>query len=300
MKKIVVITSGGDAPGMNAALYGIVKQATEHHIAVYGAKRGYIGIIEEDFVHLTIDNTFPYLNQGGTQLETVRFPEFQEKKVQKKAIAIMKNHGFDALIVIGGDGSYKGAAKLSQLSFPVIAIPATIDNDIWGTDYSLGFSTAVSNAVNVIDKLRTTAASHGHIFVVEVMGREAGHIAQKVGKAVGADMTIIPEVDFTIEQVIESLNLSQKQKKKYSMIITAEGAISCQDLSKAIEKNSQFKIHPLVLGHIQRGGDAAYEDRILGTEFGERAVTYLLLKKDGLALGTKCGKIKGQTLLDYL
>lgn len=300
MKKIVVITSGGDAPGMNAALYGVVKKATEHHVAVYGAKCGYIGIIEEDFVHLTIENTFPYLNQGGTRLETVRFPEFQEKKVQKKAIEIMKNHGFDALIVIGGDGSYKGAAKLSQLSFPVIAIPATIDNDILGTDYSLGFSTAVSNAVNVIDKLRTTAASHGHIFVVEVMGRKAGHIAQKVGKAVGADMTIVPEVDFTIGQVIESLNLSQKQKKKYSMIITAEGAISCQDLSKAIEKNSQFKIHPLVLGHIQRGGDAAYEDRILGTEFGESAVEFLLLKKDGLALSTKCRKIKGQTLLDYL
>lgn len=300
MKKIVVITSGGDAPGMNAALYGVVKKATEHHVAVYGAKCGYIGIIEEDFVHLTIENTFPYLNQGGTRLETVRFPEFQEKKVQKKAIEIMKNHGFDALIVIGGDGSYKGAAKLSQLSFPVITIPATIDNDIWGTDYSLGFSTAVSNAVNVIDKLRTTAASHGHIFVVEVMGRKAGHIAQKVGKAVGADMTIVPEVDFTIEQVIESLNISQKQKKKYSMIIAAEGAISCQDLSKAIEKNSQFKIHPLVLGHIQRGGDAAYEDRILGTEFGESAVEFLLLKKDGLALSTKCGEIKGQTLLDYL
>ncbi|SJZ59933.1 6-phosphofructokinase 1 [Pilibacter termitis] len=300
MKKVVVITSGGDAPGMNAALYGIVKKATEENIEVYGAKCGYIGIIEENFVPLTIENTFPYLRQGGTILETIRFPAFQEKEVQRTAVEIMEKHDFDALIVIGGDGSYKGAAKLSQFYFPVIAIPATIDNDIFGTENSLGFSTAVSNATAVIDKLSTTAASHGHIFVVEVMGRHSGNIAKKVGKAVGADMTIIPEKEFTTEEVIESLDLSKKQDKKYSMIVTAEGAISCLELTKNIERNSKYKVHPLILGHIQRGGDPACEDRILGIEFGEVAIKLLKKKKYGIALRVYGGKIDALPLSEYL
>ncbi|WP_332407986.1 6-phosphofructokinase [Lactococcus laudensis] len=257
-------------------------------------------MVDDNFECLTTEQIFPYLHRGGTILQTDNLSESQNQSLPQQVITALTTNDFDALIVIGNQESYQVAAKITQLSFPVVTIPATIVNDISGTKRSLGFATAVNNAVNAIDKLHTTAESHGHIFVVEVMGKKVGHIAKYVGKAIGADMILIPETKVTVEQVIEKLNRNKRKEKSYSMIVTAEGAITCDDLAKEIEARSEHKIHPLALGYIQRGGDAVYEDRILGVAFGEAAINILGSKKHGIALGMNFGEIEHLPLLAYL
>lgn len=250
MKKIMVVTSGQDAPGMNAAIYGLVRSASAQGLEIYGAIGGFQGILAADFEVLTEIATFPYLQRGGTLLQTSFLSEKQDIILAARLKASLNQHDFDALFVIGDGASFEVSAQLAQLSYPVVSIPATIANDISGTERSLGFATAVNNAVQAIDKLQTTADSHGHIFIVEVMGQQTGHIARSVGQAVGADMVLVPEGAISVEGVIDILDRNRQVHKSYSMIITAEGAISCESLAQAVEARSDHQIHPLALGYI--------------------------------------------------
>ncbi|MEM5011351.1 ATP-dependent 6-phosphofructokinase [Niallia taxi] len=288
MKKLAVITSGGDAPGMNAALFGVVKAAARHDIEVFGCVNGYIGIIKEEFMLLTEAELFKVIDVGGTILGTQRFPEFAEKEIQTKAIDILKKHEIDGLAVIGGDGSYHGARALSQLGFPVAAIPGTIDNDIALTDITLGFHTAVENAVDAIDKVKTSAASHKHIFGIEVMGRQASDIAIWAGLATAADGIIGTNNDWNLEKVLEGIKMSAGKSQIY---ILAEGAISADQFKAEIESHSEYKVHPLVLGHIQRGGKPSVTDRIMGIKFGEQSVKTLLEGRTGVCLAVQNNQI---------
>ncbi|MCE4049626.1 MULTISPECIES: ATP-dependent 6-phosphofructokinase [Bacillaceae] len=288
MKKLAVITSGGDSPGMNAALFGVVKEAARHEIQVFGCVNGYIGIIKEEFMLLTESELFKVIDIGGTILGTQRFPEFADKDIQTKAVDILRKHEIDGLVVIGGDGSYQGAKALSQLGFPVAAIPGTIDNDIALTDITLGFHTAVENAVDAIDKIKTSAASHKHIFGIEVMGREASDIAIWAGLATAADGIIGTSEDWNLEKVLEGMRSSAGKSQIY---ILAEGAISAEKFKAEIESHSEFKIHPLVLGHIQRGGKPSVTDRIMGIKFGEKSVETLLAGKSGICLAVHANAI---------
>ena len=297
MKKLAVITSGGDSPGMNAALFGVVKEVAQHEIQVYGCVNGYIGIIKEELMLLTETELSKVIDVGGTILGTQRFPEFAEKDIQIKAVDILKKHDIEGLVVIGGDGSYQGAKALSQLGFRVAAIPGTIDNDISLTDITLGFHTAVENAVDAIDKIKTSAASHKHIFGIEVMGREASDIAIWAGLATAADGIIGTSEDWNLEKVLEGIKRSSGKSQIY---ILAEGAISAEKFKTEIESHSEFKIHPLVLGHIQRGGKPSVTDRIMGIQFGKQSVKTLLEGRSGICLAVHANTIVELGLAEVL
>ncbi|PKG22981.1 ATP-dependent 6-phosphofructokinase [Niallia nealsonii] len=291
MQKIAVLTSGGDSPGMNAALYGIIKEAEQKNITVVGCLDGFIGIIKENFIELKEKELSKYINIGGTLLGSKRFPDFSKLDIQTKAHSILTQHGIEGLIVIGGDGSYHGALALANLHFPVIAIPGTIDNDIPLTDLTLGFHTAIENAVDAIDKISTSAYSHGHIFGVEVMGREAGDIAIWSGFATNADAIIAKKSDWDLFNVIQNIENSFEAGKRTQMYILAEGAISAEEFKRQVEKHSSFKVRTLMLGHIQRGGTPSVTDRILGIKFGQQSVRSLINGAQG-----KCLSVNNNTI----
>lgn len=291
VKKIGVLTSGGDAPGMNAAINGIVDEARNHEIEVRGYLEGYNGLIDNDYIELTPENVKLHIGRGGTFLGTARSERFLKESYQKEVVERLDGENVDGLIVIGGDGSFLGAGKLSEFGLLTIGIPATIDNDIVGTELSLGFNTAVQNVVETVDDIMLSAASHQHLYAIEVMGRRTGNIAEKAGRALDADGIIATYEDFDVQEVERTIKASQDMGKRYQLFIIAEGAMPADDFRKIVERETDYEIHSLVLGHIQRGGNPIAEDRILGMDFGETAVKELLDGVTGKFLAVKDNEI---------
>ncbi len=301
MKKIAVLTSGGDAPGLNACIRAVVRTAYFHGLKVIGIRRGYKGLIDKEFCDLDPRSVGGIINRGGTILHSSREPRFKDFSYRKKAYENLKAEGIDALFVLGGNGSFT-AANLLAKEFPIniVGIPKTIDNDLYGTDYTIGFDTAVNNAVEAVDKIRDTSMSHERIFVVEVMGRDSGFIALDVGIATGADITLIPEYPFPLHIVIDKLIESRKRGKTSSIIIVAEGVASAKDLAAILEE----KVKPYalggirysVLGYIQRGGSPTAFDRIIASRFGAFAVERYLSGDKNFMVAYENGEIKVKPL----
>lgn len=286
MRRIAVLTSGGDAPGMNAAIRAVVEQGIHHGIEIYGVYYGFKGLVEGNFRLLGVNDVFQYIKEGGTFLYSARYPEFKNLDNQKLAIQQLEKHDIDGLIVIGGDGSFQGALALTKLGFPSIGIPGTVDNDIPGTEYTIGFDSAVSVALDAIDKVSDTAASHNRTFVVEVMGRHAGDIAIWAGVASGADAIIIPEADWTMEDIVERTRQGRRAGKDYSMIILAEGVMGYEEfVEKYVALAPEQEVRGMALSHIQRGGAPTARDRVFATYMGAKAVDYLINGQAGIYLG---------------
>ncbi len=285
MKRIAVLTSGGDAPGMNAAIRAVVKKGHYEGLDVYGVRYGFAGLVAGDFVRLTEKDVEDKISSGGTFLFTARFPEFIEEVTQREALKQLKTFGIDGLVVIGGDGSFRGASALSKYGFPTVGVPGTIDNDIPGTDFTVGFDTAINTVLESVDKVRDTATSHMRTFIIEVMGRNAGDIALWVGVAGAADQVIIPEKHYQVEDIATLIQQGKDQGKKHSLIILAEGVMRGHELAAQLNEIDDYHARVTVLGHVQRGGIPSARDRVLGSSFGAKAVGVLLDKKTGVFLG---------------
>ena len=290
VKRIGVLTSGGDAPGMNACVRAVVRTALYHGIECYGIRRGYNGLISGDIIKLSEKNVSHTINRGGTILYTARSKEFLTEEGQKKAVSACKFLGLDSIVAIGGDGTFRGARALSKWGINVVCIPATIDNDISCTNYSIGFDTAANTAIECIDKLRDTMQSHERCSVVEVMGRNAGYLAMYVGLAVGATAILVPEEPIDFEKdVIEKIRSAHFNGFTHYMIVVAEGAGSAADIAKRIKDSIDLDPRVTVLGHIQRGGTPTGRDRVNATKMGYLAVEMLLQGKTNRIICTHHG-----------
>jgi 6-phosphofructokinase 1 len=292
VKKIGVLTSGGDGPGMNAAIRSVVRCAITNGIEMAGIMRGYQGLIDDEIIPLGHRSVSNIINRGGTILKTARSKEFNTLDGEKRAVQTLQKHNIDALIVIGGDGSYRGAQALfEKYQVPVIGLPGTIDNDLYGTDQTIGCHTAVNTALEAIDKIRDTAHSMERIFVIEVMGNHSGYIALEVALGAGAEDVIVPERKFDYDLMCQSIVQGNKKGKVSWMIVTAEGAAKAPDVAKTIEKMTGLETRFVVLGHIQRGGVPVEGDRILATRVGSVAVDLLKQGDYGKAVGVLSGMI---------
>ena len=290
IKRIGVLTSGGDAPGMNACVRAVVRTALYHGIECYGIRRGYNGLITGDIIKLDEKNVSHTINRGGTILYTARSKEFLNDEGQKKAVSTCKFLGLDSIVAIGGDGTFRGARALSKWGINVVCIPATIDNDISCTNYSIGFDTAANTAIECIDKLRDTMQSHERCSVVEVMGRNAGYLAMYVGLAVGATAILVPEEPIDFEKdVIEKIRGARFNGFTHYMIVVAEGAGSAADIANKIKESIDLDPRVTVLGHIQRGGTPTGRDRVNATKMGYLAVEMLLQGKTNRIICTHHG-----------
>ena len=287
MKRIAVLTSGGDAPGMNAAIRAVVRKAISEGMEVYGINRGYAGMVDGDIFPLDARSVSNTLSHGGTFLRSARYPEFAQLEGQLAGIEQLKKHGIEGVVVIGGDGSYHGAMRLTEHGFPAVGLPGTIDNDIVGTDYTIGFDTAVQTATEALDKIRDTSASHHRTFVVEVMGRNAGDIAMWSGIAAGADQIIIPEEEFDINTVVANVRDGYENKgKSHHLIVLAEGVMSGEEFAaKMKEAGDTSDLRVTNLGHILRGGTPTARDRVLASWMGAHAVELLKEGRGGVAVG---------------
>ena len=290
------MTSGGDSPGMNAAIRSVVRTCAYYKKDCVGIYRGFQGMIEGDFIELKARSVNNIINKGGTILKTARSKEFMTIEGRKKAFQHLKNHNIDALIVIGGDGSFTGATTFSnEFNFPVIGIPGTIDNDIFGTSHTIGYDTALNTAVDAIDKIRDTASSHNRLFFVEVMGRDAGFIALNAGVGAGAEEILIPEENLGLDRMLESLKRSKYSGKSSSIVVVAEGDKSGKnvyELAKYVEENlPEYEVRVSVLGHLQRGGSPSCFDRVLASRLGVKAVELLLMNETNLMVGLKDDKV---------
>ena len=292
MKKIGVITSGGDAPGMNAAVRAVVRASLGRGVTPIGFLHGYRGIISEDFTEMTSQAVGGIINQGGTILRTARSQEFRTKEGRTQAVEILKDQGVEGLVVIGGDGSLTGARALhEEFGFPVMGVPGSIDNDISGTDFSIGFDTAVNTAMEAIDKIRDTAYSHERVFVIEVMGRSNGFIAVEVALACGAEAVLIPEVPFSLLEICDNLRHARKRGKRSSIIVVAEGAARASDIKEFVQKNTGYEARYVILGHMQRGGAPTAFDRVLALRIGAMAANRLISGFTGEMIGVDGGKL---------
>ncbi|MED4019085.1 MULTISPECIES: 6-phosphofructokinase [Sutcliffiella] len=291
MKTIGVLTSGGDSPGMNAAVRAVVRKAIYHNLNVFGIYQGYAGLMAGNMKQLELGSVGDIIHRGGTMLYTARSEDFKTLEGQQKGIEQLKKHGIEGLVVIGGDGSYKGAQKLTEHGFPCIGLPGTIDNDIAGTDYTIGFNTALHTVLDSIDKIRDTATSHERTFIIEVMGRHAGDIALWAGLAGGAETIIIPEFDTTIDDVANRIRQGQERGKKHTIIIVAEGVCSGMEFAKQLKEKTNLDTRVSVLGHIQRGGSPTAFDRVLASRLAGRAVELLIEGKAGRAVGMEKSEI---------
>jgi len=290
IKKIGVLTSGGDAPGMNAAIRSVVRTCAYHKIECVGVYRGYEGLMEGDFKEMNARSVKDIINKGGTILKSARSKEFRTKEGRKLAYTHLKNKGIDALVLIGGDGTFTGGMIFNEeFNFPVIGIPGTIDNDIYGTSSTLGFDTALNTVVEAVDKIRDTASSHNRLFFIEVMGRDAGHIALNVGVGSGAEEILIPEEDLGLDRLVESLRRSRKSGKTSSIVIVAEGdkiGKSVFELKDYVDEHMEnYDVRVSVLGHMQRGGAPSCFDRVLASRMGVKAVESLMAGKTNYMVG---------------
>ncbi|HSO57113.1 MAG TPA: 6-phosphofructokinase [Paenisporosarcina sp.] len=294
MKKIGVLTSGGDAPGMNAALRAVVRKAIYHDLEVMGVYNGYQGLLDGKIEQLDLGSVGDIIQRGGTKLHSARCLEFKTEEGQLKAISQMRKHGIEGLVVIGGDGSYRGAMALTAKGFPCIGVPGTIDNDIPGTDYTIGFDTALNTVIDAIDKIRDTATSHERTFIIEVMGRDAGDLALWAGLAGGAETIVIPEEPYDLPDILARLRSGHERGKKHSIIIVSEGVMNANEFSKLLKEHANIDTKVSVLGHIQRGGSPTGRDRVLASLFGARAVEMLMEGHGGLAIG-----MRNHQVVDY-
>jgi 6-phosphofructokinase 1 len=289
VKKIGVLTSGGDSPGMNAAIRAVVRTGIYHGLEVYGIMRGYSGMVEDDIIRMEGRSVANIIQRGGTILKTSRSDEFMEHEGRKKAYENLSKRGIDGLVIIGGDGSFRGAQIFSsEFDIPCIGLPGTIDKDIAGTDFTIGFDTAVNTAVEAIDKVRDTADSHNRLFIIEVMGRDAGYIALHSGIATGAENILIPERKTNVNDIIKSLEEKEKRKKLVNLIIVAEGDEfgGANELSTYIKsKLPSLEVRVCILGHIQRGGSPTCMDRLIASRMGYHAVECLIEGRHNLFVG---------------
>ncbi|MCI9032223.1 MAG: 6-phosphofructokinase [Clostridia bacterium] len=275
MKRIGILTSGGDAPGMNAAIRAAVRYGIYAGMEVFGIERGYTGLLEDKFIPMSMRSVSDIIQRGGTILKTARCPEFKTKEGQAKGIENLKKHGVEGLIVIGGDGSFMGAKALSEQGFPAIGIPGTIDNDLAYTDYTLGFDTACNTILDAINKIRDTMSSHERVSIIEVMGRNCGDLALYAGLGGGAEVIIVPEHTVDINRIAERLLASKARGKASAIVMLAEGAGHADDIAAQIKNATDLSVRSTVLGHLQRGGSPSMKDRFLGTSWGVHAVKLL-------------------------
>lgn len=292
IKTIGVLTSGGDAPGMNAAIRAVVRTGAYYGLKVCGVKRGYNGLLNGEIEEMTPRDVSEVLQRGGTCLMTARCLEFKEEEGQKRAIQIAKVFGLDGLIVIGGDGSFRGARALSNLGLPTIAMPGTIDNDISCSDYTVGYDTCLNTVKDAVDKIRDTASSHERCSVIEVMGRAAGYIALEAGIACGADVILIPEQKYDFdEDVLRPILEAKSRGKKHAIVVVAEGIGGVIEMAKDIEKATGIESRATILGHVQRGGSPTVRDRVSASRMGARCVELLLEGKANRIVCERDGKI---------
>lgn len=292
IKKIGVLTSGGDAPGMNAAIRSVVRCGIYNGIKVYGVKKGYNGLINGDIEHMNARSVGEILQKGGTILQTARCLEFKSEEGVKKGVEQAKKAGLDGLVVIGGDGSFRGARDLCHMGLPTIAMPGTIDNDINCSEYTIGYNTCLNTVISAVDKLRDTSSSHERCSVVEVMGRHAGYIAVEAGIACGAEIVLVPEFEFDFERdVINVIKKSIKRGKRHCIVIVAEGIGGSEEMARRIEKETGMESRATILGHIQRGGSPTAYDRVIASLMGCRCVELLLDGKQNRIVCMQNGKV---------
>ncbi|CZF80211.1 6-phosphofructokinase [Grimontia marina] len=300
VSKIGVLTSGGDAPGMNAAIRGVVRAALSEGLEVYGIYDGYQGLHQNRIEKLNRTSVSDIINKGGTFLGSARFPEFKDEKVREQAIQNMKMHGIDALVVIGGDGSYMGAKKLTEMGFPCIGLPGTIDNDIPGTDYTIGYLTALNTVVEAIDRLRDTSSSHQRISIVEVMGRHCGDLTLMASIAGGCEYFITPEIGLDKENLISKIKEGIYKGKKHAIIAITELMTDTNELAKYIEAETGRETRATILGHIQRGGQPRAFDRILASRMGAYAVELLIQGEGGRCVGVQNEQLVHHDIIDAI
>ena len=294
MKRIALLTSGGDAPGMNAAIRAVVRSGIYYGMEVFGVERGYAGLISDNVVPMEMRSVSNIVQCGGTKLRSARCLDMLTVEGQKKAVDTLEKHGIEGLVVIGGDGSFRGAEILSRdYGVPTIGIPGTIDNDLAYTDYTLGFDTAVNTCLDIINKLRDTMTSHERVSVVEVMGRHCGDIALYSGIASGAEIIVVPEIAFDMNEIIASINRSRSHGKHSNIIVVAEGVMGADEFAKRLQAGTEYDVRPTCIGHVQRGGSPSMADRMLAAQFGNKAVRLL---KDGV--GNRVVGIRDNKIID--
>jgi 6-phosphofructokinase 1 len=295
IKTIAVLTGGGDAPGMNACVRAVVRSALANGLRVLGVKRAYEGMTGGEFCELGPRDVGGIIQRGGTFLKTARFPQFADLEVQRRALVQLKTHGAEALVAIGGDGTMRGALALHKLGFPVVGIPASIDNDVFGTDISIGVDTALNTIIEAIDKLRDTASSHQRAFLVETMGRHCGHLALMSGIISGAEMTLIPEAEVSPEEVASAVREAYARGKTHAIVVVSEGAKypAVKLKQKLDELKLDVDLRVTILGHVQRGGGPSAWDRLLAARFGVSAVERLLKGESGLMVGLSARDVIG-------
>lgn len=300
MKKIAVLTSGGDAPGMNAALRAVTRMALHHGLEVMGVQRGYAGLINGELFKMDRKSVSEIINRGGTILRTARCLEFKQEEVREKAAQILKAYGVEALVVIGGDGSFMGAKLLSKLGVKTVGLPGTIDNDLSYTDYTIGFDTALNTVVDAINKLRDTSTSHERVSIVEVMGRDCGDIAVHTGLACGAEYIITPEKGYDKNELCRVILEGKKAGKMHNLVLLAEGVGGASELAKYVEAQTGIETRATVLGHIQRGGAPSAFDRVLASRMGSKAIELLMEGKTSRVVGIKNNEIFDQDIDEAL
>ncbi len=286
MKRIGLLTSGGDSPGMNPTIRAVVHEAVNQGVEVFGFKRGYVGLLDGDHVQMDLRTVGGIIKQGGTILLTARCEEFKSEQGIKTALRTIEHDRIEGLIVIGGDGSLRGALDLCEAGIPVMGIPGSIDNDIYGADMSIGVDTALNNIVEVVDKIKDTASSHERTFIIEVMGRNTGYLAIASAIATGAEAVIVPEVGYDLEMICQRLKEGYNRGKTNSLVIVAEGADTAYGIARQLKKIGQIESKITVLGHLQRGGSPTCFDRLLGSRLGKEATELLLKGESGKMVGT--------------
>lgn len=291
IKTIGVLTSGGDAPGMNAAIRSVVRSALKKGFKVKGIKRGYNGLIHGDIIDMDIRSVSDIIQRGGTMLYTARCPEFRHDEGVEKAKQTCIDNNIDGIVVIGGDGSFRGAADLSAKGIPCVGVPGTIDNDISCTEYTIGYDTAMNTAVEMVDKIRDTAQSHDRCSVVEVMGRHAGYIALNTGIACGATSIIVPEKEYDLDSVVDKMRETQKDGKHHFIILVAEGIGNVNEIAAHIESKTEIESRATILGHVQRGGSPTLRDRVAASQLGHYAVELLAQGKSNRVVGFQNNKV---------
>ncbi|TXR52076.1 6-phosphofructokinase [Reinekea thalattae] len=300
IQRIGVLTSGGDAPGMNAAVRAVVRTALSKNIEVYGVYDGYRGLYQNKIEQLKRHDVSDMINRGGTFLGSARFPEFKEVETREKAIENLKQHDIQALVVIGGDGSYMGAKKLTEMGYPCIGLPGTIDNDIAGTDYTIGFHTALNTVLDAIDRLRDTCSSHNRISIVEIMGRHCGDLTMMAAIGGGAEFTVIPEKEFNQAELVDSICKDVKSGKKHAIIAITEHTTDVNKLANEIEAATGLSTRATILGHTQRGGAPVAFDRIMASQMGAYAVELLIKGEGGRCVGIQSNTLVHHDIIDAI
>lgn len=300
VQRIGILTSGGDAPGMNAAVRAVGRYALKYDIEIFAIYEGYYGLVEDNIKQINRRDVSEIINRGGTILGSARFPEFKEKEVLEKGIANLKKHDIDALVVIGGDGSYMGAKDITEYGFPCIGIPGTIDNDVAGTDYTIGFYTALNTALEAIDRLRDTSSSHRRISIVEIMGRDCGELTMLAGIGSGAEYVVVPERDFDESELIHTLQKDMIGGKGHAIIVITENICNVYELAMRIESITSIETRATILGHVQRGGSPVAFDRILASRLGAYAVELLIQGEGGRCVGMENDKLVHHDIVDAI